>query len=133
MSTPSEENSTQQPQPAKLKHAMSWAYPMPYPMMLGGMMPMPAMQMHMHPMMYGMPLQPTQQPLPVPRKKKLDCYEIDLDRQIGTGFSSVVYPAVDTRNGEQVCIKAVDYVGISPSQKAMVINEIAVLKEAADC
>lgn len=71
--TPSEENQVQ-PEPTKLKHSMSWGYPMP--MMYGGMMPL--MHPMMHPMMFGMPLQPTQQPLPIPKKKKLDCYEIDL-------------------------------------------------------
>jgi hypothetical protein len=82
-----------------LKHAASWAYPTHYAM-LGGMMPL-------HPMMYaqfGMPMAPPSPP--APRLKKLDCYQLDLNQQIGTGFSSVVYKATDTRNNEEVCIKA---------------------------
>ena len=77
---------------------MSWGYPVAYPMMFGGMPMQFPMGMPMHPMMYGMPLQPTHQPLPLPRKKMLDCYELELDSQIGTRFSSVVYRAIDTRN-----------------------------------
>lgn len=73
-------------------------------------------------------LPPTQPAKPAARLKKLDVYELDLNEQIGTGFSSIVYRAVDTRTSEEVCIKAVDYVGLGPIQKLMVIDEIRIMK-----
>lgn len=103
------------------KHAFSWGHPGQLPYFPTAMFQQ--FYPYMPPQAQFLPPQK-----PLPRLKKLDVYELDLNEQIGTGFSSVVYKAIDTRTSEVVCIKAVDYVGLGPIQKSMVVNEIKVMK-----
>lgn len=124
-------------QKQSVKKPMAWPIPGPFGMFPGmhpGMHPImfPGMMSMMHPLMQAQLNIPQMIPKAPPRVKKLDCYQLNLDQQLGTGFSSVVYRAIDTRNEEEVCIKAVDYVGLGVSHKNMVITEIAIMKQT-DC
>lgn len=78
---------------------MAWPMPMPFGM-FPGMHPamFPPMFGKMHPLMQAQMNIPPHVIPAVPRIKKLDCYQMNLDQQLGTGFSSVVYRAIDTRN-----------------------------------
>lgn len=65
-----------------------------------------------------------------PRIKKLDIYEINLDKKLGSGYTSDVYLGVNTKTNTEVCIKVIDYLGLkTPGEKKMIESEISCLRQ----
>ena len=55
------------------------------------------------------------------RIKKLDIYDLYIDKKIGSGYTSDVYLGLNTLNNQEVCIKVIDYLGLkTPGEKKMI-------------
>ena len=55
-------------------------------------------------------------------------YQVDMSRELGTGFASVVYLGFNIVSSEAVCVKVIDLLSCGQKQLEMILREIKCLK-----